>query len=522
MSQYTALALAASALAWPVAAADRVFDPDACAKAVAPYLDDRTVAVLHIDLTAVDVDVLAAKAAALVKADADSLPVPRKEAAAAVKMLTDAGARDLFLVVSLADVPEQQPFVVVPLEKEGDAKKLAGMLSPPGVPAVHAYGAYWRPYQYEAIGAALVGGGEATLKRLRDLKTYAPPDLAKAFAAAGGGLAQLAIVPPKDAAKIMDQLMPTLPIEVGGGPSKILTQGFHWAAVGLDAPKLKLSMTVQAADADSAKSLLDLLKKSFAAVGKSQDVREALPDYDKLTELVTPKVAGDQLTLTLDEQALTTGLKPLLAKAAEAAARNGFTNRLQQLAAASHSYLDANRTFPPAATHDNKGNALLSWRVYLLPYLGEDKLFKEFHLDEPWDSDNNKKLIARMPGVFRSAADPKLTADGKTTFLAPVGDATMFPVGRGVRIAEVTDGTANTILYVHADDDYAVVWTKPDDLIYDPKAPEKGLFGRFPGGALAVFADGSVHFLSKNISKETLRALFTRSGGEVPGPDFRP
>ncbi len=63
MSRMIAFALAASVLALPASAAERKFDPEACAKAVAPYLDDSTFAVLHVDLTAVDVDALAAKAA---------------------------------------------------------------------------------------------------------------------------------------------------------------------------------------------------------------------------------------------------------------------------------------------------------------------------------------------------------------------------------------------------------------------------------------------------------------------------
>ena len=35
--------------------------------------------------------------------------------------------------------------------------------------------------------------------------------------------------------------------------------------------------------------------------------------------------------------------------------------------------------------------ARLSWRVALLPYVGEGKLYAEFKLDEPWDSAHNKK-----------------------------------------------------------------------------------------------------------------------------------
>ena len=203
--------------------------------------------------------------------------------------------------------------------------------------------------------------------------------------------------------------------------------------------------------------LLDLLDKVLAVIGKSEQVREFLPDFDKLKPLLTPKVVGDRLTLTLDDAALTAVLRQLIPKAAQASDRVRSENNLKQLALAALNYQDAFRKFPANATHDKKGNALLSWRVQLLPYLGEEKLYKEFHLDEPWDGEHNKKLIARMPAVFRSPTSPKLAADGKTTYLAPVGDATMFPDGRGVRIAEVTDGTSNTILFVDAADDSAVV-----------------------------------------------------------------
>jgi prepilin-type processing-associated H-X9-DG protein len=36
-----------------------------------------------------------------------------------------------------------------------------------------------------------------------------------------------------------------------------------------------------------------------------------------------------------------------------------------------------------------------------------------------------------------------------------------------------------------------------------------------PGGANVLFADGSVHFLSQNVSAATLVYLVTGSGGEV-------
>ena len=73
------------------------------------------------------------------------------------------------------------------------------------------------------------------------------------------------------------------------------------------------------------------------------------------------------------------------------------TNNLKQIALAMHNYAADNNTFPPAATFDTDGKPLLSWRMLILPYLDEDSLYRQFHLDEPWDSPHNKPLIAQIP-----------------------------------------------------------------------------------------------------------------------------
>ncbi len=95
-------------------------------------------------------------------------------------------------------------------------------------------------------------------------------------------------------------------------------------------------------------------------------------------------------------------------------------NHLKQVALAMLLYHQVYRHFPPAAIKDAHGQPILSWRVRLLPYLGEFALYDEFHLDEPWDSPHNKKLIAKMPGNF-APSSAKLREQGKTTVVAPVG-----------------------------------------------------------------------------------------------------
>src|SRR5438445_3414044 len=97
---------------------------------------------------------------------------------------------------------------------------------------------------------------------------------------------------------------------------------------------------------------------------------------------------------------------------------------------AMHQYVDTFKSLPAHASVDKDGKALLSWRVHILPFVEQDALYKEFHLDEPWDSAHNKELIARIPPIYRS---PQSRAGaGKTTYLVPVGKHALFGGKKGL------------------------------------------------------------------------------------------
>ncbi len=177
-----------------------------------------------------------------------------------------------------------------------------------------------------------------------------------------------------------------------------------------------------------------------------------------------------------------------------------------------------NNSFPARAIFSKEGKPLLSWRVAILPYIEEQTLYDQFHQDEPWDSPHNKQLIARIPATYR---DPERPADGTTTFLAPVGKGLAWEGDAGLAAADFKDGMSNTILCVQANEARAVPWTKPDDLEVDLNKPLDGLFGNSPT-ACAVFCDAHVSVFTPNIAAETLKALFTRNGGEVIGDSDLP
>lgn len=195
--------------------------------------------------------------------------------------------------------------------------------------------------------------------------------------------------------------------------------------------------------------------------------------------------------------------------------RQGISkNNMKQLGLGLLILEDAKGRYPGQAIRDKKGNALLSWRVRILPYLDQGDLYKQFRLNEPWDSEHNKTLIEKMPHFLSSPNHPELHKQGKTTYLAPIAKGTLWENPAGSRLRDVIDGSSNTILLVEAPADNAVIWTKPEDLPIDLKDPRKHLKSVRPGGFQALFGDGSVIFISDSLDVDILRGLFTYAGEE--------
>jgi RNA polymerase sigma factor (sigma-70 family) len=193
-------------------------------------------------------------------------------------------------------------------------------------------------------------------------------------------------------------------------------------------------------------------------------------------------------------------------------------NNMKFFGLAMHKYHDDHRTFPPAALFSAKGKPLLSWRVLLLPYLGKEDLYKQFKLDEPWDSDHNKKLLEKMPDIYAPVLG-KTKQPFATYYQALTGAGTGFEGKKGLRIpTDFPDGTSNTILIVEAGE--AVPWTKPVDLAYEPKKALPKLGGMFKDGFHVTLADGGARFVKRSISEKTLRNAITRNDGQRLGKDW--
>ncbi len=257
-------------------------------------------------------------------------------------------------------------------------------------------------------------------------------------------------------------------------------------------------------------------QKAFLPLAKEtvEILRHVKVSADDNEAVATAAVKTDLPFAPLLQQAF--GGKGAMTAASE---RARAQNNLKQIGLALHNYHDVYNGFPPAALVDKKGKPMLSWRVLILPFVEQDALYKEFHLDEPWDSEHNKKVLEKhpMPPVF---VLPGVTKEGEKTthFQVFVGNGALFDPIQTTKIQSVTDGTSNTVMVATAAK--AVPWTKPDDIPFDPKAEVKPLLLMQGNGCNIGMADGSVRFVSKSVSEEVLKAVITKAGGEVVGPDF--
>lgn len=205
---------------------------------------------------------------------------------------------------------------------------------------------------------------------------------------------------------------------------------------------------------------------------------------------------------------------PAVQAAREAARRAQCVNDLKQIGTAFQSYRTAHKAFPQAAITDKLGRPLLSWRVAILPYIGQQSLYNKFKRNEAWDTPNNIALLKEMPSIYgclsRSNAEPFTT-----NYQVFVGEGAMFENRQDISLFGVTDDTSSTLLVVEAKQ--SVPWTKPADLTFDPAAAPSlyGAGSRHPGIFNAVFLDGSVRSIKLAIDPKVFRALITRHGREV-------
>jgi hypothetical protein len=237
----------------------------------------------------------------------------------------------------------------------------------------------------------------------------------------------------------------------------------------------------------------------------------------RLRDVPEMMVAQDAV-VTIPETAMKGLIPKVLEHVGQSAQRVTTMNSLRQLVLASHYFHMAYKSLPPQALANKEGQKLLSWRVMILPYIDQQELYDQFKLDEAWDSPHNIQLVEKMPAAFVSPDGkiPQQQKKGLTRYLGIVmHDSIMGRPGLPLSFRDIRDGTSNTLLFVEASPERAVIWTKPEDLSVDVENPLAGILEEGQTEWFAAMADGSSHTIPAAIRKDVVNALFTTNGNEM-------
>ena len=196
-------------------------------------------------------------------------------------------------------------------------------------------------------------------------------------------------------------------------------------------------------------------------------------------------------------------------------------NNLKQIGLALHNYHDAYGCFPPAYLADENGRPMHSWRVLILPWLGQKEIYDRYRFDEPWDGPNNRKLHDLTVSAYVCPSHPE--ERHATAYAAVIGPGTAWRGAVPLRLEAVRDGRDQTILLAEVSAP-SIHWMEPRDLEFDRMSfainesqSPPGLSCRHPGGANSLLFDGAVRFLKQTLVAKQLRALLTVAGGEEVG-----
>ena len=168
------------------------------------------------------------------------------------------------------------------------------------------------------------------------------------------------------------------------------------------------------------------------------------------------------------------------------------------------------------------------WMAFLLPFIGEQELFRSIDQDKSYDDPANRPAMTRdVTAYFAAGGDrAKIVQGYAVSHFAGVGgeidDAQglahvgIFQRDEAVQRDEVTDGLSNTLIVGELPGSFPP-WGDPENWRMIGRGINKdanGFGNATRTGATFLLADGTVKFFSNKTDPKLLRKLGTRDGGE--------
>lgn len=462
---------------------------------ITPFLTTDTLAVADIEVASIDPAAIAAWFHQHTEVDEAQTAPAVQMASGTLATLRSAGVERVYGLVMTRDLPTPGGALLIPCTQPDT---VAGLLAVAVAQIPEQLG-----YKIHREEGLVVLAPAATWERLQKRPAADRPDLTRALESVSDLPHRLAIAIPERLRVEVAQLWPEqLP---DGFPLQLsprqLMQDFRAKSVGLKLPpEPRLAVRVITAGPEAAERMAAVSRKLLALPGESQPTMEVV-------------VREDQVAIDFSEADFLWALERARNPLQLTRGNMQDMSQLKQIMLAMHNYADSHGHLPPRATANKEGKLLLSWRVMILPFLEQQALYEQFHLDEPWDSPHNLRLAETIPAPYL-VSGPELKP-GETRIRLPQIEGSLWAGdGPPLKFQDVTDGTSNTLAVAIAPPSAAVPWTKPEPWELDAANLIESFFGERALMPVALL-DGSAHVLERTISAKTLREVLTHQGGEV-------
>lgn len=213
-------------------------------------------------------------------------------------------------------------------------------------------------------------------------------------------------------------------------------------------------------------------------------------------------------------------IKPEIGDGREAARRSGCLTKVRQIQLAIYDYSRAHGHLPPPFTVDEAGRPMHSWRVLILPYLGDPELqtlYDKIDLTKPWSDPKNRAVGNQMPSIYRCPAFvPRYPGDEHTTaYVAVVGDETLWSPSQLVKLTDKKIDLSGKLSIIESER-FRQHWMSTGDpsiAVLDSSAVGSLIKpGPHRGGVSAcAFADVHVKAIRDDLPVENLRRMLTIS-----------
>ncbi|MBN1846936.1 MAG: hypothetical protein JW810_14715 [Sedimentisphaerales bacterium] len=381
MKRYTAIILTGLLLgaAAPAATGQAPSTPAQYAQTIAPFVDDQTFAVARLDVSRVDIEAIFQKLWGFLPDPSDSdaaLPEDVTVALQTAQLLVaqwqqvfvQAGGRDIYGVYSMNDVPYF--FVAVPLSAQANVPMIKSWL------ATVAKACDIGPFGQERIGDVLVAGRKETVERVRSLTAANRPELSAAFAGAGDAAIEVLLIPTRDQRRVIEEMLPSLPLGPQPLPSSTLTRGISWASLGIKSPPaLAIHAAIQSEDAASAEALQGVIGAALGLARTHPELRKVFANLDRMIDMLTPVQRADRIVLDLESKEIDVLLgelfRPLLFEVRRENQLAQCMNRLRSIGSAILAYQEGHQGQSPPDLKTALKEADINEAVLVCPASGD-------------------------------------------------------------------------------------------------------------------------------------------------------